>query len=84
VILRQPIRSEGSYLRHRDEYLLAVVEAYNYYFLHFEEAPLLILQGRDINAILDERFVEELLNLPGEPHSGIRFWNPMVRSGENG
>jgi len=84
VILRQPIRSEGRERRLRDEYLVAVVEAYNYYFLHFEEAPLLILQGREIDAILDERFVEELLNLPGEPHSGIRFWNPMVRSGENG
>ncbi|MFC1540155.1 deoxynucleoside kinase [Gemmatimonadota bacterium] len=77
-------RGGGRDRRLSDEYLVAVVEAYNYYFLHFEESPLLILQGHDIDAILDARFVEELLDLLAEPHSGIRFWNPMVRSGENG
>jgi len=81
------IRAERGEERERrlsDEYLVVVAGAYNYYFLHFEEAPLLILQGRDIDAILNERFVEKLLKLLGEPHSGIRFWNPMVQSGENG
>jgi deoxyadenosine/deoxycytidine kinase len=63
-----------------DEYLVAVVEAYNYYFLHYEEAPLLILQGRDLDSILDERFVEELLGVLGEPQAGVRFWNPLDRS----
>jgi len=81
---RQRKRGAERERRLSDEYLVAVVEAYNYYFLHFEEAPLLILQGQDIDAILNERFVEDLLELLGEPHSGVRFWNPEVRSGENG
>lgn len=67
-----------------DEYLVAVVEAYNYYFLHFEETPLLILQAEDIDLILDERVVNDLLEKLGEPHSGIRFWNPMARPGGDG
>lgn len=77
-------RSEDHSRRISDEYLVAVVEAYNYYFLHFEETPLLILQAGDIDSILDERVVNDLLEELGKPHSGIRFWNPIARSGGNG
>lgn len=58
------------------EYLVAVVEAYNYYFLHFEEAPLLILGGGDIDLSADGRMLDDLIEELEKPHSGIRYFNP--------
>lgn len=67
---------EGREKRVTREYLVAVVEAYNYYFLHFEEAPLLILGGGDVDLSAGGRVLDDLIEELDKPHSGIRFFNP--------
>lgn len=57
------------------EYLVAVVEAYNYYFLHFEAAPLLILNAGETDLLEDVSTVEDLLRELEKPHSGVTYFN---------
>jgi len=76
LLRRLKDRSEEQWLRLGREYLVAVVEAYNYYFLHYEETPLLIINGQ-----LDDpgRSDEALKRLVGElerTHAGVRYYNP--------
>ncbi len=58
------------------EYMAALVEAYNYYFLHYEEAPLLVLNTRDMDPSRDVGFFDDLVGELHRPHSGLRYYNP--------
>lgn len=59
------------------EYLAALVEAYNYYFLHYEEAPLLVVNTAAVEPAADEGCFRDLVEELQRPQRGIRYYNPM-------
>jgi len=57
------------------EYLVAVRDAYDYFFLHYEEAPLLVVGTRDAHPGRDDGALEILLDELERPQSGMRYLN---------
>lgn len=55
------------------EYLVALGEAYNYYFFHYEEAPLLIVPAEPGEPARDETLCAALLAELERPQAGVRF-----------
>jgi deoxyadenosine/deoxycytidine kinase len=60
------------------EFIVALVEAYNYYFLHYQEAPLLVVNTSDVDPAANEQALVDLLDELQRPQAGIRFYNPMA------
>lgn len=60
------------------EYMISVVEAYNYYFLHFEEAPLLIINAKTIDPTGSPEAMADLISELEKPHSGINYYSPAL------
>jgi deoxyadenosine/deoxycytidine kinase len=58
------------------EYMTALVEAYNYYFLHYEEAPLLVVNTTEMDPSRDESCFMDLVDELERPHVGLRYYNP--------
>ena len=58
------------------EYLVAVMEAYNYYFLHYGEAPLLVVDTRRADPAADQAAFRLLLRELERPHTGMRWLSP--------
>ena len=60
------------------EYMISVVEAYNYYFLHFEEAPLLIINAKTTDPVSNPDAMADLIRELEKPHSGINYYSPAL------
>jgi deoxyadenosine/deoxycytidine kinase len=76
LLSRLKDRSEEPWLRLGREYLVAVVEAYNYYFLHYEETPLLIINGRQDDPGRSDEALKRLVAELERTHAGVRYYNP--------
>lgn len=59
-----------------DDYLERLSDAYNRFFLHYDEAPLLIVNTSEINLAESTRDYENLLQYIRGIHSGRHFFNP--------
>ncbi|MFO7768734.1 MAG: deoxynucleoside kinase [bacterium] len=57
------------------EYLVAVRDAYDYFFLHYEEAPLLVVGTRDADPSRDDSALDTLMREMERPQSGMRYLN---------
>jgi len=66
-------RGDTPYPGRGDQYLVALSEAYNYYFFHYEEAPLLIVPSGAGEPARDESLYAALLAELERPHVGVRF-----------
>jgi deoxyguanosine kinase len=62
------------------EYLSALVEAYNYFFLHHRRSPVLVVNVTRLEPWTPSR-LEELLEEMQRPQAGLRYWNPSLESG---
>lgn len=72
-------RREGAERRMSREYLVALVEAYNYFFLHYARSPVLVVNA----ARLDPAggiWLEDLAAELRRPQAGLRYWNPAPAS----
>ncbi len=69
-------RRDEIWLRLGREYLVAVVEAYNYYFLHYEETPLLIVNGPQEELANSDEALQRLVAELERTHAGVRYYNP--------
>lgn len=56
------------------DYLLALNEAYNRYFFHYDETPLLILNSDDFDFQKNPSHLDELLELLKKPQKGRRYY----------
>ena len=79
LIRRYRSRAEGELIPERS-YLAAVVEAYNYYFLHYEETPLLVVNSVNVDLAADREALSGLLTELARPLTGTRFFNPLAPS----
>jgi deoxyadenosine/deoxycytidine kinase len=58
------------------EYLDALNSAYNYYFHHYRESPLLVVNTNDLDFVNAPRDLELLFEQLTEPFEGVRFFAP--------
>lgn len=73
------VRRGGMERRTSREYLVALVEAYNYFFLHYARSPVLVVNA----ARLDPAggvWLEDLAAELRRPQAGLRYWNPAPAS----
>lgn len=77
-ILQQRIRKRGisSEQQITDAYLERLGDAYNRFFLHYDEAPLLIVNTAELNLAESTRDYENLLQYILGIRSGRHFYNP--------
>ncbi|KPL18403.1 MAG: deoxyadenosine kinase [candidate division Zixibacteria bacterium SM23_81] len=60
-----------------NEYIQRLNEAYNYFFFHYTESPLLVVNTAKIDFVHNPDDLEDLLEQIRRPHLGTRYYVPM-------
>ncbi|MBN2000842.1 deoxynucleoside kinase [candidate division KSB1 bacterium] len=58
------------------DYLKSLNEAYNRFFFHYKEAPLLVVNSTLVDFVNNKGDFQELVNQIMRPHSGIEYFSP--------
>jgi len=58
------------------EYLKSLVEAYNYFFYHFRECPLLVVETNEIDFVERKGDLEDLIQQITRPFRGTQIYVP--------
>ena len=58
-------------------YIDIINEAYNHFFFHYTDSPLLIINTNDIDFVLNAEDLEEIVDQIAESKSGINFYQPL-------
>lgn len=76
--LLQNIRKRGrSYEKDMsDDYIRALNEAYNRFFFHYNDTPLLVVNSTLVDFVNVKKDFDELVNQIMRPHSGIEYYSP--------
>ncbi|OGC02649.1 deoxyadenosine kinase [candidate division KSB1 bacterium RBG_16_48_16] len=59
-----------------EEYIRSLNEAYNRFFFHYSQTPLLVINSSIIDFVENKDDFEELVKQILRPHSGIEFFSP--------
>jgi deoxyguanosine kinase len=58
------------------DYIRSLNEAYNRFFFHYKDTPLLVVNSTAIDFVHNQKDFEELVNQISRPHFGIEFFSP--------
>ncbi|MGZ6988935.1 MAG: deoxynucleoside kinase [Thermoanaerobaculia bacterium] len=58
------------------EYLKSLVEAYNYFFYHYRESPLLVVETNEIDFVTRKEDLEDLIQQITRPFRGTQIYVP--------
>jgi deoxyadenosine/deoxycytidine kinase len=78
-ILMKRIRKRGRSYEHdmpRD-YIAALNEAYNYFFFHYNQTPLLVVNTDDIDFVANREDLKELIQAIDSHESGTSYYLPV-------
>ena len=77
-VLLERIRRRGRAYERRlsEEYLRSLNEAYNYYFFHYQESPLLVVNTSAIDFVHRQADLDDLIEEIRRPHAGTTFYGP--------
>ncbi len=64
------------------KYTATLAEAYNYFFFHFREAPLLVVNTDEMNFVDRTSDLEDLVTRIVSHREGVAYVNPGTRAGE--
>ena len=64
-----------------EEYIRALVEAYNHFFFHYTATPLLVVNMEGIDFVHDEDQLENLIQQIMLPLGGTKYYNPLIDQG---
>ncbi|NOY76756.1 MAG: deoxynucleoside kinase [Calditrichaeota bacterium] len=64
-----------------EDYIRALVEAYNRFFFHYTDTPLLVVNMDGIDFVHDEGQLENLIQQILLPLGGTKYYNPMKEQG---
>ena len=84
-VLLERIRQRGrAYERLMEpKYIGTLVEAYNYFFFHFREAPLLVVNTNEMNFIHRRQDLEDLIARVETHREGIAYVSPSAKAEES-
>ena len=60
-----------------DEYLDAVVNAYEHFFFHYKSSDLLVIQTSEIDFVDRNEDLQELLRRLSQPVKGTQYFLPL-------
>jgi deoxyguanosine kinase len=60
-----------------DDYLEAVVKAYEHFFFHYKSSDLLVIETSEIDFVDRNQDLQELLNRLSQPISGTQYFLPL-------
>jgi deoxyadenosine/deoxycytidine kinase len=63
-------------------YLEALGEAYNYFFFHYTDGPLLVVNTNSVDFTGDPRQVDDLLAVIEKHEGGTAYYTPASRTKE--
>jgi len=77
-VLLARIRRRGRVIERNldSEYLETLSKAYNDFFFHYEEAPLLVVNTSDVDLVGSEREIDALLAVIRRHRKGTQHYNP--------
>lgn len=77
-LLMRRVKRRGRPFEHglSKEYLAELSEAYNHYFFHYTETPLLVVNVNDLDFVNNEADFEDLVAQICAPHPGTRYYVP--------
>ncbi len=77
-LLMRRVKRRGRPFEHgmSREYLAELSEAYNHYFFHYTETPLLVVNVNDLDFVNNEADFEDLVQQICAPHPGTRYYVP--------
>ena len=64
------------------KYTATLAEAYNYFFFHYREAPLLVVNTNDLNFVDRRADLEELVARIESHREGVAYLSPSGTAGE--
>jgi deoxyadenosine/deoxycytidine kinase len=59
------------------EYLKTLIEAYNYYFFHYDQTPLLVVDTSEIDFVNRKEDLDQLLREIKQMKKGTSYFIPM-------
>src|SRR5438876_5031003 len=62
------------------EYLAQLIEAYNYYFYHYEETPLLVVDTNEIDFVNRPADFDDLVSQVQKARKGVQYYVPAAHS----
>lgn len=62
-----------------EEYIRALNEAYNRFFLNYNQTPLLIVNSTEIDFVNKEEDFEDLINQINRPIAGTQYYSPIKK-----
>lgn len=81
-----PVLGERIRKRRRDyeqeisqKYLEDLIQAYNYFFYHYKETPLLVINTTDIDFVENESDLDDLVAQIKNMGKGVQYYMPMSR-----
>jgi len=60
-----------------EKYLEDLIQAYNYFFYHYKETPLLVINTTDIDFVENESDLEDLVTQIRNMGKGVQYYRPM-------
>ena len=77
VLLRRISWRGRAYERNIDpEYIAALNESYNYFFFHYSDTPLLVVNTNDLDFVRNRRHYEDLRDNVVQSFTGTRYYAP--------
>jgi len=64
-----------------EAYINEVNKAYNYYFFHFNQAPLLVIDTTNIDFVHHEEHLDELVEQIRKMDRGVQYYRPLGSTG---
>jgi deoxyadenosine/deoxycytidine kinase len=62
-----------------DKYVEDLNQAYNYFFYHYKETPLLVINTTDIDFVENESDLDDLVAQIGGMGKGVQYYTPMSK-----
>ena len=70
------IRSRSYEKPMSEEYIRTLNEAYNHFFFHYHDTPLLVVNSTRIDFVNNQSDLENLIDMIRQPIAGITYYNP--------
>jgi deoxyadenosine/deoxycytidine kinase len=82
-LLMNRIRKRGrSFEQNMDrDYLEVLQDAYNYFFAHYDETPLMIVNANEVDFLGNEGELGELIRQLGDMTHGVTHYRPLRKGG---
>jgi deoxyguanosine kinase len=83
AVLLERIRKRGRSFEKgiTEEYLISLNEAFNHFFFHYEDSPLLIVNTDRLDFTASRTYIEDMFERIAERFTGTRFYIPSWEPG---